>query len=108
MSQTISKNSSADGNIDEAAQQFIHGFRQNLQLERLNSLAAVTPPPDNTRKLKKGENYNLNFNLIASGEKDVDQSAEAFISKFRQNLKMQREESIKRYKQMIENGHSID
>lgn len=37
-------------------------------------------------------------------EKDVNECAEDFIKKFRQQLRLQRLESIENYKQMLERG----
>ncbi|GLJ05619.1 hypothetical protein SUGI_0021470 [Cryptomeria japonica] len=94
--------------IDEAAESFITTFRQDLQIQRLKSLAAAsaTSPAKINGKMKERlvENSKLSKRENVDGNIDVDKSAEAFIQKFKRNLKTERIESFKRYSEMLQRG----
>ncbi|PIN19522.1 hypothetical protein CDL12_07796 [Handroanthus impetiginosus] len=62
--------------------------RGGAQPEVVKKVAA--PPPKNKLERKPTE--------------DINESAEAFIRKFRQELSIQRMESIENYKQMLQRG----
>ncbi|CAI9114013.1 OLC1v1037484C1 [Oldenlandia corymbosa var. corymbosa] len=53
---------------------------------------------------KKVEEPNKNKALERKSTEDINQSAEAFINKFRQQLLLQRLESIENYEQMLRRG----
>ncbi|EYU21619.1 hypothetical protein ABFS82_09G094600 [Erythranthe guttata] len=53
----------------------------------------VPPPPKNKAEIKK-----------KPSDEDINDSAEAFIRKFRQQLVLQRLESIENYEQMLKRG----
>ncbi|PIN10846.1 hypothetical protein CDL12_16554 [Handroanthus impetiginosus] len=68
--------------VDEEVQ------RGGVQPEVVKKVAA--PPPKDKLERKPTE--------------DINESAEAFIRKFRQELRIQRMESIENYKQMLQRG----
>ncbi|GLJ05620.1 hypothetical protein SUGI_0021490 [Cryptomeria japonica] len=92
---------SKDG-IDEAAESFITTFRQDLQIQRLKSLASAKI--NGKTKERFGESAKLSKRENLDGDIDVDKSAEEFIQKFKRNMKTERIESFKRYNEMLQRG----
>jgi len=87
---------------DQAADEFIRNFRENLKLQRLNSMAAAAARIDDFkfRSLKRSDGFLGKPNF----EMDVDKSADEFINRFRQNLKIERKESLENYQEMLNRG----
>lgn len=65
-------------------------FKRMDLRERREAVKKVAAPPTNKVERKKSE--------------DINESAEAFIRKFKQQLVLQRLESIENYEQMLKRG----
>jgi len=88
---------------DQAAAEFIRTFREDLKIQRLNSMAAAAAKIDDF-KVKKSLKRSDGFLRKSNFEMDVDKSADEFINRFRQNLKMERKDSLEKYQEMLNRG----
>ncbi|XP_057821552.2 uncharacterized protein LOC131034178 [Cryptomeria japonica] len=76
---------------------------ENLKAPRPNSMATPAAKLDDFKHHISGRNHqNLKMPIIH--DLDVDKSADDFINSFRQNLKIERTESMDEYKGMLDRG----
>lgn len=74
-------------------------LREDGKTPRVNSMAAAARNMDDLKfKISDGGLKKPNFVI------DVDQSAEEFIRRFRENLKIERKESLEAYQEMLKRG----
>uniref|UniRef100_A0A0C9S5Q0 TSA: Wollemia nobilis Ref_Wollemi_Transcript_12541_634 transcribed RNA sequence n=1 Tax=Wollemia nobilis TaxID=56998 RepID=A0A0C9S5Q0_9CONI len=86
---------------DQSADEFIERFRTELKTQRMDSTAAAAAAVKADEFKLKSFERSRECLKKPSLEMDVDKSADEFINRFHQNLKIERRESLENYADML-------